>query len=92
MQGINDQGCQKCTTLTDAEIENLALGALTITVEIGIRFLKDYLDGDIYFKIAYPEHNLIRARTQFALAADMKLKWEQMQQIVRKVAKEVKEA
>lgn len=80
---------EAATTLTEVEIENLALGALTITVEIGIRFLKDYLDGDIYFKTAYPEHNLIRARTQFALAADMQIKWEQMQSIVRDVAKEV---
>lgn len=80
---------EAANTLMEVEIENLALGALTITMEIGIRFLKDYLDGDLYFKTAYPEHNLIRARTQFALAADMKLKWEQMQQIVREVAKEV---
>jgi len=83
---------EAATTLTETEIDNLALGALTITMETGIRFLKDYLDGDIYFKTAYLEHNLIRARTQFALAADMKEKWEQMQQIVREVAKEVHSA
>ena len=83
---------EAATTLTEIEIENLALGALTITMETGIRFLKDYLDGDIYFKTAYPDHNLIRARTQFALAADMKRKWEQMQQIVCDVAKEVHKA
>ena len=83
---------EAANTLTDVEIENLALGALTITMETGIRFLKDYLDGDIYFKTAYPEHNLIRARTQFALAADMKLKWGQMQQIVCDEAKEAHKA
>ncbi len=66
------------------EVENLPLGAFTITMEIGIRFLKDYLDGDIYFRTAYPEHNLIRARAQFALAADMKTKWAEMQEIVGK--------
>ena len=68
--------------LTAVEIENLPLGAFTITMETGIRFLKDYLDGDIYFRTAYPEHNLVRAHTQFALAADMKTKWEEMQRIV----------
>ena len=77
-------------TLTDVEVENLALGAFTITMEIGIRFLKDYIDGDLYFRTAYPEHNLIRARTQFALAADMKTKWAEMEQIVRDVAKELR--
>ena len=73
-------------TLTDVEVENLTLGAFTITMEIGIRFLKDYIDGDLYFRTAYPEHNLVRARTQFALAADMKTKWNDMEQIIREVA------
>ena len=41
-----------------------------MTLEVGIRFLKDYLDGDIYFKTKYDDHNLIRARTQLALAKD----------------------
>ena len=77
-------------TLTDVEVDNLTLGAFTITMEIGIRFLKDYLDGDIYFRTAYPEHNLIRARTQFALAADMKAKWDDMQKIVSGVAKQLR--
>lgn len=83
---------EAATTLTQVEVDNLVLGAFTITMETGIRFLKDYLDGDIYFKTAYPEHNLIRARTQFALAKDMKIKWEHMQQIVRDVTKETKKA
>ena len=77
-------------TLTDVEINNLVLGAFTITMEIGIRFLKDFLDGDYYFKTAYPEHNLVRARAQFALAADMKLKWEQMEKIVSDVFAQVR--
>ena len=77
-------------TLTNAEINNLVLGAFTITMEIGIRFLKDFLDGDYYFKTAYPEHNLVRAKAQFALAADMKLKWEQMERIVSDVSAQVR--
>ena len=60
-----------------------------MTLECGSRFLKDYLDGDLYFKIAYPEHNLVRARAQFKLAADMLDKMEAMKQIVARVAKEV---
>ena len=77
-------------TLTDVEITNLVLGAFTITMEIGIRFLKDYLDGDIYFKTAYPEHNLVRARAQFALAADMKQRWSEMEAVVAEVADQVR--
>lgn len=69
--------------LLPVEVENLPLGAFTITMETGIRFSKDYLDGDIYFRTAYPEHNLVRARAQFALAADMKTKWAEMQRIVK---------
>ena len=50
----------------------------------GMRFLTDYLSGDTYFKIAYPEHNLDRARTQLKLVADMEAKWDQMEKIVEK--------
>ena len=77
-------------TLIEVEINNLVLGAFTITMEIGIRFLKDFLDGDYYFKTAYSDHNLVRAKAQFALAADMKLKWEQMEKIVSDVSAQVR--
>ena len=77
-------------SLTDKEVEVLPWGALTMTMEVGIRFLKDYLDGDLYFKTAYENHNLVRARTQLALAADMLAKWEDMQAIVASVAKELR--
>jgi len=77
-------------SLTDLEVELLPLGALTMTTELATRFLKDYIDGDLYFKTAYPEHNLIRARTQIQLAADMLEKWEQMKEIVARVAAEVR--
>ena len=69
-------------SLTPAEIDMLPVGAKMMTLECGVRFLTDYLDGDIYFKTAYPEHNLDRCRTQFALAADMDRKWQQMQNIL----------
>ncbi len=76
--------------LTDREVSMLPMGALTMTVEVGIRFLKDYLDGDLYFRTAYPEHNLIRARTQLALASDMLKQWPQMEAIVQHLAKEIR--
>ena len=78
------------TALTDKEVEVLPLGALIMTLECGIRFLKDYLDGDLYFKTAYPEHNLVRARTQLALVADMLSKWDEMHAIVAQVAAQVR--
>lgn len=71
-------------SLTEKEIEVLPLGAFTMALEVGIRFLKDYLDGDLYFRIAYENHNLIRCRTQLALAADMLKKMDEMNAIVKK--------
>ena len=46
-------------------------------------FLTDYLEGDTYFKTAYPKHNLVRARTQFRLVDEMEQQFEKMQEIVR---------
>ena len=78
-------------SLTNMEVSMLPLGAYVMTLELAVRFLKDYLDGDLYFsKIAYPEHNLVRARSQMALVADMEKKWTQMNLIVAKVADEVR--
>ncbi len=73
---------EACPSLTDAEIDCLSLGAWTMTIECGSRFLADYLKGDKYFSIDYPEHNLDRARTQLKLIADMEKKWGEMQRIV----------
>lgn len=77
-------------SLTDKEVEVLPWGALTMTMEVGIRFLKDYLDGDLYFKTAYDNHNLIRARSQLALAKDMIDKFDQMNAIVAKIRQELR--
>jgi len=73
--------------LTDAEIDSLALGAFTLTFELAVRFLDDYLVGDKYFRTAYEGHNLVRARCQYKLAEDMLNKMAQMEQIVKEVAK-----
>ena len=71
-----------CGGLTAAERESLPLGAWTMTLECGLRFLTDYLEGDRYFAVARPEHNLDRARTQLKLAADMVEKWDEMKRII----------
>ena len=77
-----------CGNLTEAEIDSLPYGAKIMTLECGLRFLTDYLDGDHYFAIDYPEHNLDRARNQFKLVEDMEKKWAEMQKIVREVSRE----
>lgn len=74
---------QSCPSLTHAELEMLPLGAYTMTLECGLRFLTDYLDGDRYFSIDRPGHNLDRCRTQFKLVEDMENKWAEMERIVR---------
>lgn len=70
--------------LTTREIELLPMGAKVMTYECGLRFLMDYLQGDVYFRIHRPEHNLDRCRTQFKLVSDMETKWQTMQDIVKK--------
>ena len=72
--------------LTDAELEYLPWGAKLMTLECGIRFLTDYLDGDNYFHIRYADQNLDRCRTQFKLVSDMEQQWDEMHAIVREIA------
>lgn len=71
-----------CPSLTAKEREVLPLGAFTMTLECGMRFLTDYLMGDKYFHIGCETHNLDRARAQLALARDMEKKQETMELIV----------
>ena len=61
-----------------------------MTLECGMRFLTDYLDGDTYFKTSYPEHNIVRARAQFKLVRDIESKMDRLSEIVRNVYAEVK--
>ena len=75
-----------CPDLTDKEIEMFPMGAKTMTLECGVRFLTDYLDGDHYFAVHREAHNLIRCRTQFKLVAEMEKHWEEMVQIVKEEA------
>ena len=71
-------------SLTDAEIQYLPWGAKLMTLECGIRFLTDYLEGDHYFHIARENHNLDRCRTQFKLVADMEARWAELEAIVKR--------
>lgn len=74
------------TFLTPQEVDSLATGAMVITFENAMRFLADYLDGDVYYTIHYPQHNLDRCRTQIKLVQDMLVKMPLMQEIVHKYA------
>lgn len=76
------EGCRG--SLTAKEVETLPMGAKIMTLEVGMRFLTDYLEGDVYFKTHRKGHNLDRTRTQLKLVADMERKWDLMNDIVRK--------
>ena len=58
-----------------------------MTIECGMRFLTDYLEGDTYFRTAYPEHNLVRCRTQLKLVSEMEEHWDEMKNAVKKFCK-----
>lgn len=70
--------------LTEKEIEMLPASVMVITFELGLRFLIDYLRGDSYFRIKYPEHNLYRARVQFKLLESIEKTEEDITDIVKK--------
>ena len=70
--------------LTEKEKETLPWGAKLMTLECGIRFLTDYLEGDHYFKVHREGQNLDRCRTQFKLVSDMESQWDAMAAVVKK--------
>ncbi len=74
--------------LTKAEVDHLAYSAWLMTYECGVRFLTDYLCGDTYFKIDYPDHNLVRARNQFRMVEEIERVLPQMEAIVQRIYKE----
>ena len=76
---LSEAGAALCAR----ERELLPMGAKLMTLECGMRFLADHLNGDKYFKVHREGHNLDRARTQFALVADMEKKWDTMMEIVK---------
>lgn len=74
-------------SITAEEVKLLPYSAYLMTIECGMRFLTDYLSGDIYFKTAYPEHNLVRARTQLKLADKIQAAFDKALDICLKCAK-----
>lgn len=71
-------------TITDVERKNLPMGAILMTYECGIRFLTDYLDGDVYFRKTREGQNVDRTRSQFKLVSDMEKRYDEMLSIVEK--------
>ncbi|MGN0990588.1 MAG: mucin desulfatase, partial [Candidatus Ventricola sp.] len=71
--------------LNAREKELLPMGAKLMTLECGMRFLADHLNGDKYFKVHRENHNLDRARTQFTLVRRMEEKWDEMQRIIAEI-------
>lgn len=74
-------------SITAREAELLPYGAYLMTIECGMRFLGDYLAGDTYFATKYPEHNLVRARTQIRLASEMEKRFDEMGKIIAEILK-----
>ena len=73
-------------TMTPLELDTLADSCVCLTAELVVRFLDDYLRGDLYFKTGYPEHNLVRTRNQIALCRDMIAHLDEMRAIIRRCA------
>lgn len=71
--------------LTPIEVEHLVFGGIAMTLECGMRFLADHLEGDIYFRTARPGHNLDRARVQFALVASLERQRDAYERVVRRL-------
>lgn len=77
-------------SLNECEVENLPLSSWMMTFECGMRFLTDYLNGDTYFGISYPEHNLDRCRSQFKLAQDIDKNFDLLKEITAAAYEEFK--
>jgi thiamine kinase-like enzyme len=78
--------------LSQSEIDNLALSAKFMVFIIGLRFLTDFIDGDNYFKVQHPEHNLQRCRAQFQLVRSIESQFAEMKEVIRTLAKQYSKA
>ncbi len=76
-------------TLTKTEISMLPMGAKLMTLECGVRFLADYINGDVYFKVHREGHNLDRARNQFRLVESMEHNFSKMLSVTEALGKTV---
>ena len=72
-------------SLESIEIRNLVKATFSITIELAARFLDDYITGDLYFRCAYPKHNLVRTRCQLKLDEDIERKLDELEWIVSDV-------
>lgn len=73
--------------ISDEEIDSLSVGALMLPFIMGLRFLTDYVGGDTYYKIQFPDHNIQRSRAQFRLVEKLEEQYELLQEIIWKTAK-----
>ena len=76
---------QRKATMSPSEVEWLAFGARYIVFEQVLRFLMDYIDGDTYYRIASPDHNLVRTRAQYALLTSIEEHYDEMCAIVKEL-------
>ncbi len=83
---------QQGAVLNETEIQYLAFSAIYICYEQVLRFLMDYIAGDVYYKIKYPEHNLVRTRAQYKLLSDMEEHLDEMNGIVKQTLADLKHA
>jgi len=80
---------EELPSMTEEERKLLPFSIKLMTLECGARFLADYLNGDVYFKTHYPEHNLDRCRTQFKLVRDIEDHMDELNGIVEKIYREI---
>lgn len=78
---------QMKNVLNEKEISLFPMSVIILTMELVIRFLTDYIEGDIYFATNYPEHNLDRTRTQYKLARELYKNLDKLNQITEEVCK-----
>ncbi len=76
---------EQLSTMSESELEWLAFAGRYITFEQVLRFLMDYIDGDKYYKIAYPDHNLVRTRAQYKLLQSMERQYPEMQAVIKEI-------
>ena len=72
-------------SMVQSELDHLAFSARYITFEQVLRFLMDYIDGDKYYKTAYPEHNLVRTHAQYKLLQSMERQYDQMCEVIKNI-------
>lgn len=78
---------ETATFMTEAEVNSLASGVLLLPFIMGLRFLTDYIEGDHYYKISFPDHNIYRSRAQFKLVERLEAEYDLINKIIQNSAK-----